>query len=423
MRRVTRGSRWLAPSVNCSIPRFFHGGEGELALDSSLLTVRMADKRKPKPASDGLKFGHHFSDHMLTVTWEQGRGWEAPCIRPLEPLSLHPASKVLHYAQEIYEGMKAYRGEDNRVRLFRPDLNLKRMNVSAKRACLPTFAPTELLECIKRLILVDMSWVPAAPSSLYIRPCLLGTEATLGLGPSSQALLTVLLSPVCSYYTSSAKTQPVSLLADPHYVRSFPGGCGDTKMGSNYAPTLRVQQEAMAQGCDQVLWLHGENLQISEVGSMNIFMVMKSEQGFTKLVTPSLRCGTILPGITRRSVLELASQLPNLEVEETAITLPQVLEANANGKLLEMFGTGTAATITQVGNIRFRGQDHRIASPTSGLAATFLSQLSNITRGKVDHPWVTEIDEKWGAEGKVVKTRREVGDGVSDLQLRALKGF
>jgi len=351
----------------------------------------------------------------------------APSIRPLAPLSLHPASKVLHYAQEIYEGMKAYRGEDNRVRLFRPELNMERMNVSAKRACLPTFEPMELLECIKQLLIVDMSWVPAAPSSLYIRPSLLGTEGTLGLGPSSQALLTVLLSPVCSYYTSDAKARPVSLLADPRHVRSFPGGCGDTKMGSNYAPTLRVQQEAMKQGCDQVLWLHGRNLQISEVGSMNIFMAMESDCGtFTKLVTPSLHCGTILPGITRRSVLELAAQIPNVEVEERVVTLHEVLEVNASGKLLEMFGTGTAATISQVGNIRFGGKDHQVATPSSGLAGNLLSRLNNITRGKVLHPWAREVvSERSSTAGENFSGKRRISSGgetFSDLQLRALKG-
>jgi len=176
---------------------------------------------------------------MLTITWDQGRGWGAPSIRPLAPLSLHPASKVLHYAQEIYEGMKAYRGEDNRVRLFRPELNMERMNVSAKRACLPTFDPMELLECIKQLIIVDMSWVPAAPSSLYIRPSLLGTEGTLGLGPSSQALLTVLLSPVSSYYTSDAKVKPDKIRFSHFLIfYSVSGSTGLFARGSSARPLL-----------------------------------------------------------------------------------------------------------------------------------------------------------------------------------------
>ena len=189
---------------------------------------------------DNLPFGHIFTDHMLTVSWRSDRGWGQPKIQPFQNLSLSPGCKVFHYAQELYEGMKAYRGVDDKIRLFRPNLNMRRMNMTADRSCLPTFDSHHLLECIRRLVVVDRDWVPRAPnSSLYIRPTMIGTEPTLGLGPANQATLFVILSPVASYFGAS---KAVTLLCDPRYVRATPGGCGYTKMGSNYAPTLWVQK-------------------------------------------------------------------------------------------------------------------------------------------------------------------------------------
>lgn len=380
-------------------------------LDSSLLRVEQTSSPQPKPPSEGLVFGRHFTDHMLTVRWESGRGWGTPTIQPFGTIAMHPASKVLHYAQEIFEGMKAYRGTDGKIRLFRPTLNMARMNMSARRAHLPSFPSSELLECIRQLILLDQSWVPASPSSsLYIRPAMMGTEGTLGLGPSSQALLMVLLSPVSSYFTPGQKARPVSLLADPRHVRAFPGGCGYAKMGSNYAPTLSIQQAAQEEGCDQVLWLQGEHLDITEVGAMNIFLLLRQGPSSLTLVTPSLDAGTVLPGIIRRSVLELAAAVPGLTVEERSITLPEVLEAQSSGRLLEMFGTGTAATVTSVASLRCEGVDYPVPVPDQGLASSLLQRLQDICYGREAHPWAVEVGEESGKiPGEELATRAVEG--------------
>ena len=289
---------------------------------------------------------------MLTARWEAGRGWDAPTITPLARISLDPTSKVLHYAQTIFEGMKAFRGVDDRVRLFRPDLNMQRMNRSASRAHLPAFAPDQLLECIRRLVLVDEAWIPySTSSSLYIRPAIIGTEGALGLAPSREALLFVVMTPVASYYSTGAP-RPVSLLCNPDYVRAFPGGAGDTKLGSNYAPTFVVQGAAAREGCDQVLWVQGEDRALAEVGAMNIFLVLRGPGGRKTLVTPALD-GTVLPGVTRRSVIDMLRASAQVDaVEERKITLDEVLAAQKEERLLEMFGTGTAVTVSPVGMLR-----------------------------------------------------------------------
>lgn len=206
-----------------------------------------------------------------------------------------------------------------------------------------------------RLVELDQSWVPGTnSSSLYIRPTLIGTEGSLGLSPSSEALLFVVLCPVSSYYSTTAR--PVSLLCDPHYTRAFPGGAGNTKLGANYAPTLMVQNAATKEGCDQVLWVQGPEQELAEVGAMNIFVVLRGKHGQMELVTPPLN-GTVLPGVTRRSVLEMMRE--NVEVhcvEERKITLEEVLAAQRDGRLVEVFATGTAAVVNQVGMLRLAGK-------------------------------------------------------------------
>eukprot|EP00092_Neocalanus_flemingeri_P002612 GFUD01002799.1.p1 GENE.GFUD01002799.1~~GFUD01002799.1.p1 ORF type:complete len:420 (-),score=100.16 GFUD01002799.1:193-1452(-) len=359
-------------------------------LQSSKLQIELASKLKAKPAMEGLAFGQHFTDHMLTVSWNSRKGWGKPKIRPFEYLRLHPASKVFHYAQELYEGMKAYRGVDGQVRLFRPMLNMDRMNMTAERSCLPDFDSNQLLECIRKLIVVDLSWVPSSQSSsLYIRPTMIGTEGTLGLGPSSEATLFVILSPVGSYFSAHG-IKPVNLLCDPRFVRATPGGCGYTKMGSNYAPTLWVQKAAEAEGCEQVLWVFGEDQEVTEVGAMNIFIVLKTAGG-CELVTPPLSSGTVLPGVTRRSIIELAQTKPGLTVVERRITLSEIMTAKAEGRLVEMFGSGTAAIVSPVGGLKYNGVLHKVPTPQFGLASQFLQQLSDIYYGNVEHPWAVDV--------------------------------
>ncbi|KTF73036.1 hypothetical protein cypCar_00020692 [Cyprinus carpio] len=266
--------------------------------------IQLAQTHKPKPDLNGLVFGTIFTDHMLTIEWSLEEGWQKPHIQPFGNLSIHPGCSALHYAVQLFEGMKAYRGPDNKVRLFRPMINMKRMLKSAHRACLPSFDCAELLECIRKLVEVDQDWVPHSDSaSLYIRPTFLGTEPTLGVKKPRKALLFVILSPVGSYFSTGAK--PVSLWADSKYIRAWRGGTGDCKMGGNYGASIYAQYEAVDYGCQQVLWLYGNDHQITEVGTMNLFLYWVNEKGEEELATPPLD-GIILPGVTRQSILELA---------------------------------------------------------------------------------------------------------------------
>jgi len=315
---------------------------------------------------------------------------------------MHPAAKVLHYAQELYEGMKAYRGYDDKIRLFRPMQNMERMLRTAKRACFPGFDGEELLQCIQKLVQIDLEWVPhAEASSLYIRPTMIGTEPTLGIGASKEVELFVLLSPVGTYYSSGVK--PVSLLADPQYVRAWPGGSGYVKMGSNYAPTLFAQQKAESFGCQQCLWLFGPNEEITEVGTMNIFVLMRKESAHQtngnqiELVTPSLDSGVILPGVTRQSVLELARDMKGIEVNERSITMSELLQAKNENRLIEMFGSGTAAIISPIGSIMYRNKLQAIPTPSENedsISHRIAKKLSDIYYGRLEHPWAMEI-ENW----------------------------
>lgn len=259
--------------------------------------------------------------------------------------------------------MKAYRGVDNEIRMFRPMHNMARMLVSARRSCLPEFDPHELVQCIRRLIQVDQEWVPhSVSSSLYIRPTMIGIEPTLGVAPATEAELFVILSPVGPYFSSGVK--PVNLLADPKFVRAWPGGSGYSKMGSNYAPTLYIGNVAAKQNCHQALWLYGPDEEITEVGAMNIFALFKQSSGRLELVTPTLDSGLILPGVTRRSVLELAREWNEFDVSERKLTMKEILNGAQDGSLVEMFGTGTAAIVSPVGNILYDGVMKPLPVPT-----------------------------------------------------------
>jgi len=367
-------------------------------LDSTRLQVEEASlaDMKPKPPVDQLAFGKVFTDHMLTIDWTKDGGWEDPQIKPFDNFSVHPGAKVLHYAQELFEGMKAYRGVDGKIRLFRPMHNMARMNLTAARACLPAFDGHELLECIRKLVVIDSDWVPHdTSSSLYIRPTMIGTEPTLGVAPADEARLFVLLCPVGPYYSTGFK--PVNLLADPSYVRAWPGGCGYTKMGSNYAPTLWTQKIAEQHGCHQCLWLFGEDHEITEVGAMNLFILLRGADGVNELVTPPLSTGVILPGVTRRSIVELTQTWPGIKVSERKITMGEVMVAQAEGRLLEMFGSGTAAVVSPVGGLYYGGKLHKIPTPEDGLAVRILGAMSDIYYGKVTSPWAIDVEE-WNVD-------------------------
>ncbi|XP_064603025.1 branched-chain-amino-acid aminotransferase, cytosolic-like isoform X1 [Liolophura sinensis] len=357
------------------------------------LQVTLTSNPQPKPDSNKLVFGHHFTDHMLEIEWQKDKGWGRPVISPVHDLQLHPASKVLHYATELFEGMKAYRCVDNKVRLFRPMENMRRMQGTAKRTCLPAFDEEEMLKCLKKLVSIDQEWVPYSDScSLYIRPTFIGTEPSLGVLMSNRALLYVLLGPVGPYFPTGMK--PVTLLADPRHVRAWPGGSGQYKMGSNYAPTIAIQKEAIEQGCQQVLWLYGEDQQLTEVGTMNIMMYWINDEGENELITPPLS-GIILPGVTRKSLLELTREWGEIKVTEKTFTMKTLIKALNENRVKELFGAGTACVVCPVEKILHEGKMLEIPTMSEGAPLTnrLYKALLDIQYGRVASPWMEDVDQ------------------------------
>uniref|UniRef100_A0A3B4F995 Branched-chain-amino-acid aminotransferase n=1 Tax=Pundamilia nyererei TaxID=303518 RepID=A0A3B4F995_9CICH len=346
------------------------------------LAVQLSPALKTKPHV--VDFGTVFTDHMLTVEWSVTEGWQAPFIRPFTNLSLHPACSSLHYGIQLFEGFKVYRGDDSRLRLFRPMLNMSRMADSAKRACLPAFDQTELLECIRRLVEIDQDWVPQSDSaSLYIRPTFISTEPSLGVKRPGRALLYVILCQAGSYFNSEADA--ISLWADPKYTRAWRGGTGDCKMGGNYGCSLFAQYEADDYGCQQVLWLYGQDHQITEAGTMNIFLHWINQDGEEELATPPLD-GIILPGITRRSILELTRKWGEFKVTERYLTMSQLCCALKQQRVKEMFGSGTACMICPIGHIVYLGENlHIPCRDKQSVASRLTKELTDIQVGGCPH--------------------------------------
>lgn len=295
---------------------------------------------------------------MLTIEWTRTDGWQTPTIQPYQNLSLDPATCVFHYGFECFEGMKAYRDPAGRVRLFRPDKNMERFNKSAARIALPTFIPTALTDLIARFAKLEERFIPHERGySLYLRPTLIGTQKTLGVGPPGSALLYVIASPVGPYYPTGFKA--VTLEATEYAVRAWPGGVGDKKLGANYAPCVLPQMEAASRGFQQNLWLFGPEQYVTEVGTMNLFVALRDrETGQKELITPPLD-GTILEGVTRDSILSLARErlVPEgWRVSERKITMADLAKAADAGDLLEVFGAGTAAIVSPVRSISWQGR-------------------------------------------------------------------
>ncbi|KAG7498056.1 branched-chain-amino-acid aminotransferase, cytosolic [Solea senegalensis] len=365
------------PMANHRIPSF-------MAAD---LVIQLSCTLKTKPDRGSFGFGTVFTDHMLTIEWSETEGWQAPLIKPFGDLSLHPACSSLHYGIQLFEGLKAYRGDGDRLRLFRPMLNMNRMAAAAKRACLPAFDQSELLECIRRLIEIDQDWVPRSDSaSLYIRPTLISTEPTLGVKKPSRALLYVILSQVGSYFDNEAEA--ISLWADPKYTRAWKGGTGDCKMGGNYGSALFAQYEAVDYGCQQVLWLYGEDHQITEAGTMNIFLHWINEDGEEELATPPLD-GLILPGITRQSILELTRKWDEFKVTERFLTMGQLCSALKQQQVKEIFGSGTACVICPIGHVTYQGKSLKIPcqGENSTLTSRIAKELTDIQYGRTVSDW------------------------------------
>ncbi|EXJ85286.1 branched-chain amino acid aminotransferase [Capronia epimyces CBS 606.96] len=323
-------------------------------IDPSKLEVTKTITPKELVPNKDLVFGRTFTDHMLSIEWTASDGWQAPRITPYQNLSLDPATCVFHYAFECFEGMKAYKcPHDGSLRLFRPDKNMARLNKSAARIALPTFDGDKLTELIGKLAKLDERFIPSEKGySLYIRPTLIGTQRTLGVGPPGSALLFVIASPVGPYYPTGFKA--ISLEATDYAVRAWPGGVGDKKLGANYAPGIVPQLQAAKKGLHQNLWLFGPEQNITEVGTMNLFVCIKNkETGQKELLTAPLD-GTILEGVTRDSVLALARErlVPEgWKVEERYVKMQELADAESEGRLVEVFGAGTAAIVAPVRKI------------------------------------------------------------------------
>lgn len=357
------------------------------------LQVTMTKNPSPKPDNNNLVFGKQFADHMLNIDWTVENGWGKPEIVPMEDFKMHPGAKVFHYAIELFEGMKAYRGVDQIIRLYRPDKNMIRMRGSALRSAFPDFDGDELIKCLKKLVSVDQEWVPYSTSStLYIRPTMIATEAALGVSPPTEVKLFVITGPVGPYYPTGFN--PVSLLADPQFCRAWTGGSGAYKMGANYAPTILPQVEAMKQNCQQVLWLYGDNHQITEVGTMNFFMFWVNEDGENELVTPPLDSGLILPGVTRTSLLDLGRSWGEFKVTEKDFNMGDLLKALHENRVKEIFGAGTACIVCPVKEIIYEGRCYQIPTMEEGAPITnkFLKALTDIQYGHVESDWVETLD-------------------------------
>lgn len=334
-----------------------------------------------------LVFGRQFTDRMFVMEYDTGRGWHSARIQPYAPFTLDPAALVLHYAQEIFEGLKAFRRQDGAVALFRPQDNIRRFNLSASRLCMPTVDEAFFLKALKELIRLESHWVPRSEgTSLYIRPAMIATEAVLGVKPSDKYLCYIILSPVGAYYKGGIK--PVKIWISDRFVRSAPGGTGEAKCGGNYAASLLAAKEAAEKGFDQVLWLDAvERKYVEEVGSMNICFLYDG-----KIVTSPLQ-GTILDGITRRSILQLAREM-GYAIEERALSVDQLIEGAESGRLAEAFGTGTAAVVSPVGQLTYRDRTVTIGDGQMGALTSKLYQaLTGIQYGLQPDPhgWVEII--------------------------------
>lgn len=337
-------------------------------------------------------FGQHFTDHMTTVRWSTEKGWHDARLEPYQAIQLDPATSVLHYGQAVFEGLKAYRQPDGSIAAFRPHANAERFRQSAQRIAMPELPGEVFMESLRELVTADRAWVPdGGESSLYLRPFMFSTEATLGVNrPAGSYLYMVLASPAGSYFASGIK--PVTVWWCTDYVRAAPRGTGAAKFAGNYAASFLAQQQAVDMGCDQVVWLDAlEHRVVEEMGGMNLFFVFGSGAD-AKLVTPELS-GSLLPGITRRSLLKLGEEM-GLQVEQRQVTTEEWEKKAVSGELTEVFACGTAAVITPVGHVKHEDGEFTIGDGTSGeLTMKLRERLTGIQRGTLpdEHGWMTKL--------------------------------
>ena len=351
------------------------------------LSITRSDNLKPKPDDANLGFGTLFTDHMVNMDYSLDDGWHAARIEPYGSIEMDPATMFLHYGQGVLEGLKAYRTDAGQIQLFRPQENLKRLNRSCRRLCIPEVDEDFALQSLKQLIALEKDWVPGAPeTSLYIRPTIIAMDPFLGVRAAHTYRYFIILSPVGAYYPEGFN--PIKILVTSDYVRAVRGGVGEAKTPGNYAASLLAGERAHDAGYTQVLWLDGvEQKYLEEVGSMNIFFVIDDE-----IITPELN-GSILPGVTRKSVIALAKHW-NQKVTERQISIDELIDAHAAGSLQEVFGAGTAAVISPVGEIKYG--DHVITindNQIGPVAQKYYTAITDIQYGKAEDPlgWVVPV--------------------------------
>ena len=340
---------------------------------------------------DNLTFSFTETKSMYVSKCKLGEDWKKGQLIPFNDIKISPAATILNYGQGLFEGMKAYKDQQGKIRLFRPDCNMERLNKSMERLYLPQFEPDALISCIKELVKLDEQWIPEGDGfSMYLRPTAVALDPFLGLQMANTCKIFVFSSPVGPYYAEGFK--PIKLYADDKNVRAWPGGVGASKVGGNYGPTISPQMSAHEHGCSQVLWLYptadGDH-NVTEVGAMNVFFVIKKADGTaTELITAPLD-GTILPGVTRRSILELARDSGKFTVSERDLGMKEILAAKKEGRLLEAFGAGTAAVVAPIKTIVFK--DENIDLPTGEVigpvAQEMWDAILDIQYGRIEHPW------------------------------------
>jgi len=355
-----------------------------------MLNIRIEKTTSPKAKPDMSKvsFGTTFTDHMFLMDYNADEGWHEPRIVPYGPLPIEPSAAVLNYAMEVFEGLKAYRTAEGKIQLFRPDCNIERMNHSAERLSLPQLDPDDALQAIKTLVELDRDWVPHGEGeSLYIRPILMSVEPDVSLHCTERCMFVVICSPVACYYKTGLK--PVSIAIETEDSRTVRGGTGFAKCGGNYAAAQRAGMRAEAQGISQVLWLDGATkTYIEEVGSMNVMFKIRGE-----VVTPTLETGTVLPGVTRRSIIQLL-QDRGQRVSERLFSVHEFVRAVEAGAIEEAWGCGTAAVVSPIGKLIYDGKEYVIGDGSIGpLTQSLYDELTGIQWGKRDDPhgWVCPV--------------------------------
>ncbi len=347
------------------------------------IPVTRTTNPKPRPEDETkLGFARYFTDHMFVMEYDEGKGWHSPRIEPHAPFLIEPASAVLHYAQMMFEGMKAYRKPDGSIQLFRPDMNHARMRRTCERMCMPEVPEDLFLEGLKAVIYEDRDWIPSAPgTSLYIRPFLFGDEASFSVLPAQHYRFMIILSPTGSYYAANdGGLTTTRIFVEDEYIRAAPGGTGYAKVGGNYGGGMRASKKAIAYQCKDVLWLDAmEHKYVEEIGTSNAFFRINDE-----VITAPLDSGTILPGITRNSVIQLLKKW-GVKVSERKLSIDEIFAASKDGSLQEIFASGTAAVISPIGWLNYKGEDYQVADGKVGeIAQKLYDNLYGIQTGKVE---------------------------------------